>query len=160
MNTQHVSTELLLATQMIYPLTTSLDPTFSVIAGYMYEFQFKNMICLHNACDSLTQAILQQQFKLGVYTYTYPVIAMNLLLRFLYAPYQLLKKCGIKGPTPTPFFGHYKERVKMVRMPLPILPSTPHPQPSLVSQHGCRCDVMVVILCTRTLPPPPISRMC
>ena len=86
--------------------------------------------------------------------------AMDLLLRFLYTPYQLLKKYGIKGPTPTPFFGHYKERVKMVRMPPPILPFTPHPQPSLVSQHCCRCDVMVVILCTRTLPPPPISRMC
>lgn len=32
----------------------------------------------------------------------------------LYAPYRLLKSCGIKGPTPTPFFGNYREMIKMV----------------------------------------------
>ena len=35
--------------------------------------------------------------------------------RFSYAPYQLLKSYGIKGPTPIPFFGNYREEAKMVR---------------------------------------------
>ena len=29
--------------------------------------------------------------------------------RFVYAPYQVLKRCGIKGPTPVPFFGNYRQ---------------------------------------------------
>ena len=33
--------------------------------------------------------------------------------RFAYAPYQVLKSCGIKGPTPVPFFGNYREEIKM-----------------------------------------------
>ena len=36
--------------------------------------------------------------------------------RFFYAPYQVLKRCGIKGPTPVPFFGNYREIYKMVIM--------------------------------------------
>lgn len=34
--------------------------------------------------------------------------------RFAYAPYQVLKSCGIKGPTPVPFFGNTREMAKMV----------------------------------------------
>ena len=36
--------------------------------------------------------------------------------RFAYAPYQFLKRFGIKGPTPTPFLGNYKDRIKMVKL--------------------------------------------
>lgn len=32
----------------------------------------------------------------------------------MYAPYQVLKKCGIKGPEPSAFFGNYKLQKKMV----------------------------------------------
>ena len=32
----------------------------------------------------------------------------------VYAPYQFLKRYGIKGPPPTPFLGHYKDRVTKV----------------------------------------------
>ena len=32
--------------------------------------------------------------------------------RYAYAPYQFLKRYGIKGPPPTPFLGHYKDRIK------------------------------------------------
>ena len=44
------------------------------------------------------------------------MVADFLWSRFAYAPYQLLKSCGIKGPTPVPFFGNYRERMKMVRL--------------------------------------------
>ena len=37
-----------------------------------------------------------------------------LCCRFAYAPYQVLKNCGIKGPKPVPFFGNYREETKMV----------------------------------------------
>ena len=37
-----------------------------------------------------------------------------LIFRFAYAPYQVLKRCGIKGPTPVPFFGNYREETRMV----------------------------------------------
>ena len=40
---------------------------------------------------------------------------LHCMNRFTYAPYQVLKRCGIKGPTPMPFFGNYREEVKMVR---------------------------------------------
>ncbi len=36
------------------------------------------------------------------------------LSRYFYAPYQIWKKYGIKGPTPVPFFGNYREESKMV----------------------------------------------
>lgn len=36
--------------------------------------------------------------------------------RFIYAPYQVLKRYGIKGPTPVPFFGNYREVAKMVNL--------------------------------------------
>ena len=38
----------------------------------------------------------------------------SLCYRFVYAPYQVLKSCSIKGPTPVPFFGNYREKAKMV----------------------------------------------
>ena len=34
--------------------------------------------------------------------------------RFAYAPYQVWKRFGIKGPSPVPFFGNYRELAKMV----------------------------------------------
>ena len=33
---------------------------------------------------------------------------------YVYAPYQVLKKCGIKGPEPSAFFGNYRLQKKMV----------------------------------------------
>lgn len=41
--------------------------------------------------------------------------------RFYYAPYQLFKSYGIKGPAPIPFFGNYREEAKMVRQLVLIL---------------------------------------
>ena len=39
---------------------------------------------------------------------------MLFVYRFFYAPYQILRRCGIKGPTPVPFFGNYRQISKMV----------------------------------------------
>ena len=47
------------------------------------------------------------------YTYIQDA-ALQLFNRFAYAPFQVLKNYGIKGPTPVPFFGDYKDKVKMV----------------------------------------------
>ena len=33
---------------------------------------------------------------------------------YVYAPYQVLTKCGIKGPEPSAFFGNYRLQKKMV----------------------------------------------
>ena len=33
---------------------------------------------------------------------------------YVYAPYQVFKKCGIKGPEPSAFFGNYRLQKKMV----------------------------------------------
>ena len=35
------------------------------------------------------------------------VIICRLKFRFCIAPYQILKKCGIKGPMPVPVVGNY-----------------------------------------------------
>jgi len=37
-----------------------------------------------------------------------------LLPSYAYAPFQVLKRCGIKGPQPKPFYGSYKEIRKLV----------------------------------------------
>ena len=51
----------------------------------------------------------------------------------MYVPYQVLKRCGIKGPTPVPFFGNYREEAKMVRSYIKLLASSlvskPRPLP-------------------------------
>ncbi len=39
---------------------------------------------------------------------------MCCLYRYIYAPYQILKWSGIKGPTPIPFFGNYFQIQKQV----------------------------------------------
>ena len=43
-----------------------------------------------------------------------PALLLMTLYRFAYAPYKVLRRCGISGPTPVPIYGNYKERVKKV----------------------------------------------
>jgi hypothetical protein len=40
------------------------------------------------------------------------------LSRYFYAPYLVWKRYGIKGPTPMPFFGNYRQESKMVLWPI------------------------------------------
>ena len=80
---------------------------------------------------------------------------MCCLYRYIYAPYQILKWSGIKGPTPIPFFGNYFQIQKQVNhyniyfsgqlagiiiTSLTMLPTfislIPPPQLSLSSFHG------------------------
>ena len=42
------------------------------------------------------------------------------IYRFAYAPYGVLKKMGVKGPAPRPFWGNAKEFVKV--SPLRLIP--------------------------------------
>jgi len=35
---------------------------------------------------------------------------------YAYAPFQVLKRYGIKGPQPVPFYGNYKEAEKVVSL--------------------------------------------
>ena len=42
--------------------------------------------------------------------------------RLLYAPYQVHKRYGIRGPRPTPFWGSYWDIKKMVRKPVDSMP--------------------------------------
>ena len=68
---------------------------------------FVPVVQVSRVCTVLTQVDPGNQ-------YVVQDAALQLFNRFAYAPFQVLKNCGIKGPTPVPFFGNYKDKVKMV----------------------------------------------
>ena len=50
----------------------------------------------------------------GVITRGLITICVKFPCRYCYAPYQVLKRCGIKGPTPLPLIGNYTAVFKWV----------------------------------------------
>ena len=81
-------------------------------------------ICVNNNCKNWFAMIhdygwllcTAAKFMLVSYCWfmIFKFILCCLICRYGYAPYRFLKRYGIKGPPPTPFLGHYKDRVTKV----------------------------------------------